>query len=67
VLCAATIPTHGTKSIMNYIKQEYPRAVEISNAYLHQHHPRIKQTFVEVFLFDVFLRLFYHLHNNFFE
>ena len=48
VLAAATLPSFGLKSTEKYIQKRYPRAIKISNAHMHKHHPRIKQEFVEL-------------------
>ena len=48
ILSAATLPSMGELSIDNYVKKRFPKAVRISNHYLHKHHPRIEQDFKQV-------------------
>eukprot|EP01035_Chromulina_nebulosa_P021507 gene21507-27850_t len=48
ILVAATIPTYGVKSIHSYITQRFPKAKRITQEYLHEHHPRIQQNFINV-------------------
>ncbi len=48
ILSAATLPSRGEKSIKKFISKKFPNAIHISNSHLHQHHPRILQTFYEI-------------------
>lgn len=48
ILSAATIPSSGEKSIKKFISKKFPNSINISNSHLHQHHPRILQTFYEI-------------------
>lgn len=48
ILSAATLPSRGEKSIKKFIAKKFPNSINISNSHLHQHHPRILQTFYEV-------------------
>ncbi|CAM9402348.1 unnamed protein product [Chrysoparadoxa australica] len=48
ILAAATLPTYGLKSVDQFIDRAFPDAVRLRNQYLHQHHPAIKQKFIEI-------------------
>jgi superfamily II DNA/RNA helicase len=48
ILSAASLPTYGLKSIEKIATQYFPLAHYIRTDYMHQHHPMIKQEFIEL-------------------